>query len=397
VMTFDSNTHSGGGTYSSWEVNVGGVAGAVLPVGGTAGQVLAKINSSNFNTEWISLGSMAQATTTDYLSKAGNLSGLASTSTARTNLGLGTASTLASTAVAQTANNLSDLGSASTARTNLGLGTAATQSTATFLQTANNLSDVTASTARTNLGLTSLATASFSTTSEAQAGTSTTTVINPSTLLDAKWFAGGKIFTSIAWLTATSGTGASSIAQNVNGRLIQAPTSATGFAQLYGGVVNNSRGAIWNSGIDWSKRVIFGARFNRNATTPDSNSIFRFGFGRLGTTAGDIVSSDKQVQIKVAGTGAVQLLCANGSALATVTSTFTPSNGSGYDVVITSDGAGNVTLYVNGSSVATSIGGPTSTQASVAYNIYMEAQNTSTLTNGPQIIIASDFFVQVNS
>jgi hypothetical protein len=49
VMTWDSNTHSGGGTYSSWEVNVGGVAGAVLPVGGTSGQVLAKINSTNFN------------------------------------------------------------------------------------------------------------------------------------------------------------------------------------------------------------------------------------------------------------------------------------------------------------------------------------------------------------
>jgi hypothetical protein len=93
VMTFDSNTHSGSGTYSSWEVNVGGVAGAILPVGGTAGQVLAKINSTNFNTEWISLGSMAEATTTDYLAKADNLSGLASTSTARTNLGLGAVST----------------------------------------------------------------------------------------------------------------------------------------------------------------------------------------------------------------------------------------------------------------------------------------------------------------
>ena len=45
------------------------------------------------NTDISGLGTMATATATDYLSKAGNLSGLASTSTARSNLGLGTIST----------------------------------------------------------------------------------------------------------------------------------------------------------------------------------------------------------------------------------------------------------------------------------------------------------------
>ncbi|MDE2098524.1 MAG: hypothetical protein KGL39_14820 [Patescibacteria group bacterium] len=53
------------------------------------------------------------------------------------------------------ANNLSDLASTSTARTNLGLGSAATHAASDFLQTSNNLSDVAnSSTARTNLGLT---------------------------------------------------------------------------------------------------------------------------------------------------------------------------------------------------------------------------------------------------
>jgi len=431
IMTFDSNTHSGSGTFSNWEVNVGGVAGAVLPVDGSAGQVLAKINSTNFNTEWISLGSMAQATTTDYLSKAGNLSGLASTttartnlglgtmavatasdylakadnlsglasaSTARTNLGLGTASTLASSAVAQTANNLSDLASASTARTNLGLGTAATQTTATFLQTANNLSDVTASTARTNLGLGAVSTDAYASTAQAQAGTSTTTVINPSTLLDAKYFQGGKYVNAIVWSTAVAGTGASAGAGQMNIRTVQAPTSATGSAVNYGTIQNQVRGQTFGASTDWSKKVVFGGRFVRNTVTPDSNSIFRFGVGRTGTTSADITASDKQVQIKVAGTGAVQLLCANGTNLSTTTSTFTPTNLQCYDVVVISDGAGNVTLYVNGSSVATSTGGPTSTTAGTNYNnFYLEAHNTSTLTNGAMVVYGSDFFLQINS
>lgn len=88
-----------------------------IPGGGSANQVLSKINSADYNVQWSTLS---------YLVPANNLSDLVSASTARTNLGLGTAATFASTAFSQTANNLSDLASASTARTNLGLGTIAT-------------------------------------------------------------------------------------------------------------------------------------------------------------------------------------------------------------------------------------------------------------------------------
>jgi len=429
VMTFDSNTHSGSGTYSSWEVNVGGVAGAILPVGGTAGQILAKINSTNFNTEWISLGSMAQATTTDYLAKADNLSGLASTSTARTNLGLGTMATatasdylakagnlsgLASASTSRTnlglgtmavetatdylakADNLSGLASASTARTNLGLGTAATQTTATFLQTANNLSDVTASTARTNLGLGAVATDAYATTAQAQAGTSTTTVINPSTLLDAKYFQGGKSAVQFTWSTSVSGTGASASAQNANARLNAGPTSATGYAIASAVIANNSRGTIFNSGFDFSKRVQFGLRVARNVASPDTNSVFRYSIGKSsGTDASDL--SARGLMIKVAGTGALQLLVHNGTTLTTTTSSYTPSNGVSYDVSVVSDGSGNVTLYVNGSSVATSTGGPTSAGATNANYLMFEIQNTATLSASAMNIAISDYYVQVNS
>ena len=381
VMTWDSNTHSGSGTYSNWEVNVGGVAGAILPVGGTAGQVLAKINSTNFNTEWISLGSMAQATATDYLDKAGNLSGLASTTTARTNLGLGTM------AVETASNYLTTATASSTYQTQSGMSS--------YLTTANAASTYLT---QSSASSTYIAQASFATTAQAQAGTSTTTVINPSTLLDAKYFQGGKYVNAIVWSTAVAGTGASAGAGQMNIRTVQAPTSATGSAVNYGTIQNQVRGQTFGASTDWSKKVVFGGRFVRNTVTPDSNSIFRFGVGRTGTTAADITASDKQVQIKVAGTGAVQLLCANGTNLSTTTSTFTPTNLQCYDVVVISDGAGNVTLYVNGSSVATSTGGPTSTLAGTNYNnFYLEAHNTSTLTNSAMVVYGSDFFLQINS
>jgi hypothetical protein len=66
------------------------------------------------------------AVLSDYLTKAGNLSGLANTGTARTNLGLGTMATETASDYLTKAGNLSGLADTSTARTNLGLGTLAT-------------------------------------------------------------------------------------------------------------------------------------------------------------------------------------------------------------------------------------------------------------------------------
>jgi hypothetical protein len=364
VMTWDSNTHSGSGTYSSWEVNVGGVAGAVLPVAGTSGQVLAKINSTNFNTEWISLGTMATATATDYLAKADNLSGLASTSTARTNLGLGSMATATTTDYLDKAGNLSGLASTSTARTNLGLGAVSTDA--------------------------------YATTAQAQAGTSTTTVVNPATLLDAKFFGGAYSYGITNWATATSGAGASAGAQNGNARLNGAPTTAIGYAVAAATIANSSRGGAYSGGYDFTKRVMFGSRIARNVASPDSASVWRLSIGKFITTAtiGDLTS--RGLMIKVAGSGALQLMVHNGTALTTTTSSFTPSNASVYDVVVTSDGAGNCALFVNGSSVATSTGGPTANSGASYYGLHFETENTSVITGSPQSICISNTFVQVN-
>ena len=79
VLKYDSTT-------SLWK-NQTDAVGAVTSVAGRTGAVTLS------NTDISGLGTMATATATDYLSKAGNLSGLANTGTARTNLGLGTIAT----------------------------------------------------------------------------------------------------------------------------------------------------------------------------------------------------------------------------------------------------------------------------------------------------------------
>ena len=190
--------------------------------------------------------------------------------------------------------------------------------------------------------------------------------------------------------------GANAYAQNANSRYVNAPTSATGYGIASAILANISRGSIFNSGFDFSKRIIFGGRFARNVVTPDTNSVFRYSIGKSSSTDASDLSA-RGLMVKVAGSGAMQLLVHNGTTLTTTTSSFTPSNGQAYDVVVVSDGSGNATLYVNGSSVATSTGAPTSAGATNAGQLTFETQNTSTLANSAMSVCGSDFFVQVNS
>jgi len=337
VMTFDANTHSGSGTYSNWEVNVGGVAGAVLPVSGTAGQVLAKVNSVNFNTEWISLGSMSTEPASAYLSTASAVANYLTISNA----------------------------------------------SATYLT-------------QSSASSTYIAQASFATTAQAQAGTSTTTVVSPATLLDAKFFAGNKPLPNITFATGVSGIGAVS-QLNQNYRLITAPTTLVGYANFYAFLANSNRGGSITSGFNFSKRITFGGRFNRNVVTPDASTVFRFSIGKSNTSAGGVGDlSERGIMIKQTGGNALQLLVHNGTTLTTVTSSFTPVNQQAYDMTIISDGAGNVTLYVNETSVATTAAGPTTMANINTHDIMGTVENTSVITNGAMSYQISGLFFQVN-
>lgn len=92
-----------------------------------------------------------------YLSRAGNLAGIANVAAARLNLGLGSAALQPSTAFLSASGNLADVPNKAAARANLGI-TDPTSLTS-FLRVASNLSDLAdKAAARINLGLTSTAT-----------------------------------------------------------------------------------------------------------------------------------------------------------------------------------------------------------------------------------------------
>jgi hypothetical protein len=53
ALVVDVNSHTGSGTYAVWTVNVGGIGAGAIPSGGTAGQVLAKLSSTNYDDAWV--------------------------------------------------------------------------------------------------------------------------------------------------------------------------------------------------------------------------------------------------------------------------------------------------------------------------------------------------------
>lgn len=240
---------------------------------------------------------------------------------------------------------------------------------------------------------TAATTPTFATTAEAKAGTSTTIVVSPATLLDAKYFQGGRNISQVTWVAGGSGSGAtSSFVQNR--RDVSAPTTVVGAGWWYAFLSNASRGSSVTSSFNWAKRVVFGARLNRNVASPDANTIFRFSIGKTTQAQGDLI--ERGIMVKQTAGGALQLLVHNGSTLSTVTSSFTPTYQQAYDLLVVSDGAGNATLYVNDVSVATSTGSPTTAGGINSHQLIYMAENSAVITGSPMNYQISDVFFQNN-
>jgi hypothetical protein len=128
----------------------------------------------------------------------------------------------------------------------------------------------------------------------------------------------------------------------------------------------------WNSKIWASGRSMINAE--AGGYVGDANTFARVMVGgRSSVAAGGMVAGENGIGWKVAGGGssALVMTVSNGTTLTETTSSFTPTGSQVFDWKIYSDGAGNVTLWVNDSQVATSSGGPTTSTAE-QYNMYME-------------------------
>lgn len=127
--------------------------------------------------------------------------------------------------------------------------------------------------------------------------------------------------------------------------------------------------------------TITGTNFNG-----DANTMCRISLGGYtSNTTGNMTSRGIGIK-KVGGSSqAVVLTVHDGTTLTDTTSSYTYVTETGFYWMIYSDGAGNVTLYINGSSVATSTGGPTSSASAIG-SCYIEQVEAPTTPSARQIM-----------
>jgi hypothetical protein len=226
----------------------------------------------------------------------------------------------------------------------------------------------------------------LATDAEAVAGTSNSLAVTPRGVINSEISPSTWRFYGPDFTTATSGTGGlndsfgAGAARRTNG-----PTS-TGAGHV---VANHSTppyaGQAQNGNLNWTRRVSFSARIIRAAVSPSSESIYLVTLGEAeATNTGD--PTVPSIGIKVTGSGAMVLMAHDGTTLSTSTTTHTPSTFSAFDLLVVSDGAGNVEAFVNGVSVGTTTGGPTTLVAGTDNRRFykVRVENTSSFTSAPQ-------------
>ena len=218
----------------------------------------------------------------------------------------------------------------------------------------------------------------YATNTQAITGTSTTTVLNPSVLNQVVMYPGYRAFNNIIgnYSQTASGTAGISVYTDyvspyvnvANGKIMFNPSSGAN-------VQAQSRG-VGELLFDWSKPVWIAGRFGYSGSfNGDTSTTVRVTLGKTASTFGDL--STKGIGWKVLGGTAsnITLMVHNGTTLTTVSTGITlsstavfPATTAFADWAIYSDGAGNVTMYLNGTSYATTSAGPSSgTSSQIRY------------------------------
>jgi hypothetical protein len=184
----------------------------------------------------------------------------------------------------------------------------------------------------------------------------------------------------------TSGTGAACTLGFTN-TMYQMPSSGSSghsYARTFGLSQIDQLTNLWgddaNIYVNFAKRIWISGRSLINLPT-QANYLCRVSFGKAEASGvGDLSARGLGWKYTCGTSQVVQLMVHNGTTLTTVNSSFTPS-GTAFSWDIVSDGNGTVTLYINGSSVATTTAGP-STRATSTQCLYQEeAVLTATSTN----------------
>jgi len=130
----------------------------------------------------------------------------------------------------------------------------------------------------------------------------------------------------------------------------------------------------WASNINFNKKTYLSGRAGSFALISDATWNQAFYFGKVeGDAIGDLTRRGFGWRWS-GGTGSrfVNLVVHNGTTQTTVQSSFAVTQEIAFDWDLYSDGAGNVTLYINGTQVATSNAGPTSYQSAGTYAWWRE-------------------------
>ena len=189
------------------------------------------------------------------------------------------------------------------------------------------------------------------------------------------------------WTTGTSGGAFASNQRTA--RFINAFT-AIGYGTVYIDCVNNQRAANASAGINWSKKVEMSCRVQISALPSSANTTLRIMLGKNSTSgvAGDLAVRGIGVTLS---NGALTAVAHNGTGLSTNATSFTPTTNQVFDLKVSSDGSGTVTVYVNGSSVGTVTGGPTTNNAvnTNQNGFFIEDQNIAIVGAGSQLYISN--------